>query len=100
MVRPDFPLTAPLLSKEIHVALLRQNGTHDLCLVYVCEALVAGVVPEGQALKIQPQQLQQGGVEVGDGDNVLRGVVAELIGSSVRDSAFDSAARHPEAEAA
>src|SRR6476661_9408869 len=34
-----------------------------------------------------------------DGEDILDGVIAELVGVAVADAAFDSAARHPDGEA-
>ena len=46
-----------------------------------------------------PQQVQHRGVQVVDVDDVLDGVVAELVGGAVGDAALDAAAGQPHREA-
>src|SRR5688500_9963179 len=54
----------------------------------------------GQPLVIDPQQVQQRGVEVVDVDAALDDVVAEVIGGAVDEPRLDAAASHPDGEAA
>lgn len=48
---------------------------------------------------INPQAVEDGGVEVVDVDGVADNVVAEFVGFTVRDATFHSATRHPDREA-
>ncbi len=58
-------------------------------------SLVAAVVVEGKFLVVQPQQVQNRGVQVVDVDFVLFGTQAQRIGRAVSHSAADAAAGQP-----
>ena len=47
---------------------------------------------------VDTELLENGGVEVVDGNAILCDGVAELVGGSVGCAAFDSSAGHPEGE--
>jgi len=51
--------------------------------VDVCQAEVAAAVAVGQAFVVQPEEVQNGRVQIVDVHFVLRGVVAVVIGGSV-----------------
>ena len=48
-----------------------------------------------EALVVESEQVQDGGVEVMDGDHVLDGFVSELIGGPVAKAFFDTGSSHP-----
>jgi hypothetical protein len=75
-----------------------QDVLHDPGLGHVGQALVAGVVVEGEAAEVQPQQVEYGGVEVGDVDHIGDGPIGEVVGGAVGDAAPDPAPGDPEAE--
>ena len=56
------------------------------------EAEVEALKLEGEFFVIHTQQMQHSSVKVVYGDDVLNGVVAEVIGITVADAAFDTAA--------
>ena len=60
------------------------------------EAFAAG---DFQAAVVEAEEIEDGGVDVGDVMAVFDGVETELVGDAVRDSAFDAAAGEPCAEA-
>ena len=51
--------------------------------VHVGEAALDAVVVEAEALVIEAEQVEHGGVEVVDGGHVLHGLVAEVIRRAV-----------------
>ena len=53
---------------------------------------VESLVLEGEALVVDAELVEHGGVEVADVDGVFDGIVAEVVGSSVDGAAIDSAA--------
>src|SRR5262245_46801487 len=55
---------------------------------------------EGETAKVEAEEVEQSGVEVGDRHHVLDGGVTKVIGRSDRDPALHAAAGQPEAEAA
>ena len=55
---------------------------------------------EGQTLVVDPQAMEDGGVQVTDVDRVVDDVVAEQIGLAVDHTALDPAPGEPDAEAA
>ncbi len=59
---------------------------------------VAAGVAVGQALVIEPEQVEDRGVQVVDVHRVLDGLVAELVGLAVGDPGLHAAAGHPEGE--
>jgi len=52
-----------------------------------------------EAVGVEAELVEEGGVEVGDVVGVLDGVEADLVGGAVGDAAPDAAAGHPDAEA-
>jgi hypothetical protein len=50
----------------------------------------------GQLLVVQPQRVQQRGMQVRDADHILHGPVAELVGPPVDVSLLEAAARPPD----
>lgn len=50
----------------------------------------------GKAFEIDTEEVEHGGVEVVHGSAVFHGIVAELIGRSADDPAFDSRTCHPD----
>src|SRR4051794_22774484 len=64
------------------------------------QALVEALVPHREALVVEAEQLEDGGVEVADVDGVLDDVVAEVVRLAVDRAALDAAAGHPHGEAA
>jgi hypothetical protein len=77
------------------VAPLGEDRTDGLAVVDL-EALLAGDL---QAAGVEPQLVQDRGVDVGDVVAVLDGVEAELVGGAVGDAALDPAAGQPDSEA-
>ena len=67
--------------------------------VHPGEAEVESLVLVGEELGLNAELVKHGGVEVAHVHHVLLGVVAEFVGVAVRDSAFDSSARHPDGKA-
>ena len=63
--------------------------------VHVGQAEVAALEAVGQPLVVDAEQVQHRGVQVVDVDDVLDGVVAELVGRAVGDAALDAAAGQP-----
>jgi hypothetical protein len=78
--------------------MLSQDFLHHAA-VYVGEPEVAAEELEGQLRVVDAQQVQHRRVQVVHRDDVLHGVIAELVGRAVRDAALDPAAREPEREA-
>ena len=77
------------------------SGDDVVCdvAIYVGESKVtAGVVP-GQMRMVQTEQVQDRGVQVVQCHAILDGVVSELVGGTVTDAAFHTAACHPDSEA-
>ena len=52
-----------------------------------------------EAVRVEAEQVQDRGVDVGDVVPVLHGVEAELVGRAVDDAPLDAAAGHPDREA-
>ncbi len=46
----------------------------------VCEASFDAVVVEAESFVVESEEVEDGGVEVMDGDDVIGGLVAEVIG--------------------
>src|SRR6185503_14273534 len=74
--------------------ILRQNIPDHLPL-YIGETEVAAGVAVGELFVIEAELVQQGGVQVVDGDAVLYGLESELVGGSVSDTGLDAAAGQP-----
>ena len=66
---------------------------------HVGQPEVAALEAVGQPLVVDAEQVQHRGVQVVDVDDVLDGVVAELVGRAVGDAALDAAAGQPDREA-
>src|SRR5262249_7947174 len=63
------------------------------------QPLLAAVVQIGQGLEVQPEQVQDGGVQVMDVSAVVDGVQAELVGSADGLAALDAASGQQGGEA-
>src|SRR5688572_22877488 len=61
----------------------------------VGEAEVAAGVVVGELFVVQAEQVQDGGVQVGGGDNIFDGRATHGVGGAVAESAFHAAAGHP-----
>ena len=66
--------------------------------VDIGESIIAASVAVSQTFVIQPERMQDRGVEVGHGDFVFGDVVSEFVGLSVSGPASDSPASHPDTE--
>src|SRR5262249_50822419 len=77
--------------------LLDQLGD-DTRLIDVGKAFVAAIVVERQALMVEPQEVQNGGMQIGRLRAPLDGPITEIVGRAVRLTAADSAASQPDAE--
>src|SRR5688500_10080749 len=66
--------------------------------MYVGEAEVAALVAEGEPFVLETQQVKDRRIEVVHGHGILGDVVAEWVGGTESDAAFDAAAGEPEAE--
>ena len=77
---------------------LRQYIADDVP-VDVGEAEVAALEAVGQFLVVDAEQMEHGRVEIVDRDDVLDGVITEIIRRAVADAAFDPAAGHPHGKA-
>ena len=78
---------------------LRQQRLYHFA-VNVREAEVAALEAVGELLVIHAEEVEDGGVEVVDGDGIFGDVPGEVVGGAVGLAAFDAAARHPETEGA
>ena len=67
--------------------------------VDVREAVIPAGMPEGQLRVIDAHEMQDGGMEVVDGDGVLHGVVSVVVSGTVGEGRFDAAAGEPHREA-
>ena len=63
------------------------------------QPLIQTGVTEGQAIRVESELVQYGGVEVLDVEAVLDGAAAKLIGGAHGDAARETAAGQPEREA-
>ena len=63
--------------------------------MHIGEAEVAALIAEGQALVVESEQIQHGGVEVVRVDRVFGDVEAEIVGLAVNGARFDAATGHP-----
>src|SRR3954454_10375607 len=52
-----------------------------------------------EALMIDAEEVQEGGVEIVNGGDVLHGPVAEVVGGAVAEAAFHTRSGHPDGEA-
>ena len=71
------------------------NVTHDVT-VYVGQAEVSTRVSIGQLLMVEAHEVQDRGVQIVNVDSVFDGGQSKLIGRAVAESAFDTAAGHPD----
>src|SRR5262249_53716927 len=76
-----------------------EQRLEHLRVVDVGQALVAAVQVIVDLLVVEAEQVQDGGVQVGDQDAVLDGVIAQLVGRAVGLAALDATTGQPEAEA-
>ncbi|MFM1944913.1 MAG: hypothetical protein RI897_3895 [Verrucomicrobiota bacterium] len=60
---------------------------------------IEALVSVGEALVIDTEEVEHGGVEVTDVDDIFDGVIAEFIGSAVGGAGLDTAAGEPHGEA-
>src|SRR5579883_3417085 len=77
---------------------LSQHLAHDLA-AHVGQAVIAAGVPVRQALVVEAEQVQHGGMEVVDVDALRDGPEAEVVCGAVDITALDAAAGQPDAEA-
>ena len=73
-------------------ALSRQDFFHHVA-VHVGEAKVSALEGVGEAFVVDAEQMQHGGVEIVNVEDVFDGVVAEFVGRTVGDSASNSPRR-------
>lgn len=66
--------------------------------VDVGEAVVAALGVEGEALVIEAEEVEHGGLNVVDVDRVFDDIETELIGGTDGLAAFNAAAGHPDGE--
>ena len=62
----------------------------------VGEAELAALVAEGEALVVDAEEVQQGGIEVVDVDGILGDGVSEFVGLAVDVPGLGAAAGHPD----
>lgn len=67
--------------------------------MHVGEAEVASGVAVSEALMVDAELVQEGGVEVVDFDGVLDGVFADVVGLTMNVTGFEAAASDPDGEA-
>ena len=63
--------------------------------VYVRQAEIPPLMPEGQFFMVDAQAMQHGRIQVVDVNRFIDHVVAEVIGFTVNNPRFDAAAGHP-----
>src|SRR5262249_12667424 len=66
--------------------------------MHVGQPALDAVVVERQALVIDAEQVQDGGVKIVNIDRILRGLPAYVVGRSVGDAVFQPSAGQPNAE--
>jgi len=76
---------------------LAQDGAND-GTVDVGEAMVAAAVTVGQALVVESEAVEEGGVEIVDVDRVLHGLAPEIVGLPMDQASADAASGHPDGE--
>src|SRR5437868_6295871 len=74
---------------------LRQQP-FDHIAVDVGEPKVTALEAVGEAFVIEPQAMEDGGVEIVNVDGILRHVVTELVGFPIGDPRLDPASGHPD----
>lgn len=67
--------------------------------MYIRQTAFDAVVIDAQAFVIQPQQVQNCGVQIVDGADLVDGLVTEFVGGAVAEGAFDTRSGHPRGEA-
>ena len=72
----------------------------DFAGFHAGEALVEALVLKGEALVVDAELVEEGGVEIVDVDGVFDDIITHLVGFAVGEAFFDAAAGGPEAEAA
>ncbi len=77
---------------------LCENFANHICLVNIRQLFVASIVMEAEFFVVQAEQMQDGGVEIRDGDWLLNRFISEIVGVSMRQTALDRAARNPQTE--
>ena len=65
----------------------------------VGEAALDAVVLEGEALVVEAEEVEDGGVEIVEGVDVLHGFLAEVIALACADAGLHACAGHPAGEA-
>ena len=65
---------------------------------HVCQPVVATLETVGQALVIDAEKVQNGGLEVVDVNRIDDGIEAEVVGGAVGDAGLDAAAGQEEGE--
>ena len=70
----------------------------DYLPVHVGEAEVAALEFEGELFVVDPELVEDGGLEVVDVDLVADGVEADVVGGTVALAGLDSASGHPDCE--
>ena len=68
---------------------LRNNFVQNVCLFDPRQTEVEPLESVGEATMIDPQQMQERGVEISDMDRLFAGCVAELISSAVGEPVAD-----------
>lgn len=76
-----------------------EDVAYDLA-VDIGEAVVTALELEGEPGVIHAEAVEQGGVQIMNVDRIARDVVVEVVGFTERESRSDSAAGHPQGEAA
>src|SRR5579872_2934121 len=76
----------------------RQNILYHLS-VDVCQTTLDAVVVESEFFVIQPQQVQNGGVEVTPVHGIIACLPADVVGAAVSHSRFQARTSHPNAKA-
>ena len=72
---------------------------HDMGVLNPGQALVESLQAVGQAFVIDPQEMENGGIQIADMNRIGGDGIAEVIGQPMRRSALYAAVRHPHAEA-
>jgi len=68
--------------------------------VDVGEAEITSLELVGELFVVDPELVENGGVEVVDVNRVFRDIIRKIIGSPMRHTGFDATARHPDSESA
>src|SRR5687767_6508413 len=66
--------------------------------VHIREAEVTAGVEVGEPFVVQPEAMEDGGLDVMDMDRVFHDVVTEFIGCAIGLAALDATAGHPDGE--